>query len=256
VNWIGSFIVFNPSPIKTGGDTMRKSMLFAVALLLAVSTVFGQDTKGKNNPDTNRHGLLFQVEGLNRLGLGSYGCGIGKKMFCGDYAFRPTLSFSTYKSSENTGIPDYLGDTKSRTKFGLDLDFLKQPNTPNRLQLYYGLGVGYEMEKGKQEPAHQLNATSTTTDSSGSTIRARGIVGAEFFISKHISISAEYQLGYDHRVITSQTSYTTIPPPKKTMNSGLDPRTTDGTVFSPKMKTTNSSFRIGASPRLTLGLYF
>jgi hypothetical protein len=211
-------------------------MLFALAVLLAVSTACGQQTKGKTDLDTRRHALLFEVEGLNRLGVGSYGCGIGKKMFCGDYAFRPSLAFSTYRLSENPGVAGLVGDTDSRTKVGIDLDFLKQPNTPSRLQLYYGLGVGYEIEKGKREPSHEAQTSPTKVDSSGSTLRARGIVGAEFFISKRISLSGEYQLGYDHTILKSKSSL--------------------GAVSSPEVKTTTSRFKIAASPRLTLGLYF
>jgi hypothetical protein len=215
---------------------MNKSMLFAVTALLAVSMAQAQDMKGKKDLDSRMHGLLFEVEGLNRLGVGPYGCGIGKKMFCGDYAFRPSLSFSTYKSTENTGAAEYIGDMQSKTKIGIDLDFLKQKNTPARLQLYYGLGFGYEMEKEKREPAHQVQGTATTTDSTGSTLRARGIVGAEFFIGRHFSLSGEYRLGYDHTILKSKTSI--------------------GPVSSPEVKTTISRFRISASPRLTLGLYF
>jgi hypothetical protein len=229
-------VPFHQSPFQPAGGHMKKSILIAMTVLLAVSTGYGQQSKGKTDPDMRRHGLLFEVEGLNRLGVGSYGCGIGKKMFCGGYAFRPALVFSSYSSSENPGIADYVGDKESSTKIGIDFDFLKQPNTPGRLQLFYGLGVGYEIEKGKQEPSHEVQASATKVDSTGSTLRARGIVGAEFFITKHISLSGEYQLGYSHTSLKSKASY--------------------GTVSSPEVKTTTSRFKIGASPRLTLGLYF
>jgi len=215
---------------------MKKSMLFAAVLFLTLPALYGQGNKEKNELDTRRHGLLFEVEGLNRLGVGPYGCGIGKKMFCGDYAVRPTLAFSTFKSTENPGLPDYVGDTDSRTKIGIDLDFLKQRNTPSRLQLYYGVGIGYEMQKGKREPAHESQATVSKTDSSGSTLRARAIVGMEYFLNKHISLSGEYQLGYDHTILKSKTTY--------------------GTTASPELKTTISDFKIRTGPRLTLGLYF
>jgi hypothetical protein len=224
---------------------MKKSMLFAVAVVLAVSTVYGQVAKEKKDSGMCKHGLLFDVEGLNHLGLGAYGCGIGKKMIHGNYAIRPMLSFSTFKSKDDPGIAGYAGQTDTKTKIGVDLDFLRQPYSTMKLRPYYGLGIGYEYGKAKTESAHEVQVTPTTTDSSKSTFGIRGIVGAEYFLGKHFSLSCEYRIGYFHSVEKIKTS-----------GGGLLKAESVDVVSNPESKTTLSGFRISANPRITFGIYF
>jgi opacity protein-like surface antigen len=224
---------------------MKKGLLFTAAVLLAVSTVYGQGTKENKDVNPCKHGLLFDVEGLNHFGLGSYGCGIGMKMIGGNYALRPMISFSTLKTQDDPGIAGYTGGTDSKTKIGFDLDFLRQMNTTMKLQPYCGLGVGWESMKIKTESGHADQVNPATTDSSKTTIGFRGILGAEYFLGKHFSLSCEYRIGYFHSVEKIKFS---APLQLKTANEGL--------VSAPESKTTVSGFRIYTNPRITLGIYF
>ncbi len=221
---------------------MKKSMLFAAVVLLTVSVVNGQVTK----EDPCKHGLLFDVEGFKHFGLGDYGCGMGKKFIRGNYAIRPTLSFSTFRSEEDLGVTGWSGETDKTTKIGIDLDFLRHMNTTMKLQPYYGLGLNYESVKGTTESAHSVQVNPLKTDSTQSTFGVRGIVGAEYFLSKHFSLSCEYRIGYFQTTERIKISGADFIPNFASVAAAA----------SPELKRTRSGFRIHTNPRLTLGVYF
>lgn len=225
---------------------MKKCLLILAAVLIAASTVTGQETKSKKDGNPCKHGLLFDVEGLNHLGLGPYGCGIGKKFTRGDYAFRPTLSFLTRNTQDDPGVAGYTGQKDTEFKIGVDLDFLRQTNSTMKFQPYYGLGFGWESMKVNTEAGHAVHVDPFKTDSTRSTFMIRGIVGGEYFLGKHFSLSGEYRIGYYHSV--EKIKLTGLP---------LLLKSESGEAASPpESKTTVSGFRIFTDPRLTLGVYF
>jgi hypothetical protein len=202
-----------------------KKIFFAILILLAVR-VSAQDLR------TNNHAILFSFSGLSDLGLNSYNggtnyAGIGAKLVnqSGEMALRPAFVFSGGSTLDEAEAVNFIGEKRSNFTVGILVDVIKHLNKNNILP-FIGVGMGFVTSKQKTEPAHAENQKADNTETNVSGFLIRGILGAEVFIKKNISLSWEYQLSYmkgtNTNKYTNGTGGLTVVSKNKTFNFGLE----------------------------------
>ena len=195
------------------------------ALTMAVSFLSAQEV----TPAIGAHSkaLLFNFSGLNVLGANNYAGGIGAKFFLSPaMALRGGLQFGTTNTTLHSAIPIPVGLTEmegsaTSMNFGLNAA-LEMHMSPSRVSPYIGGLVGISSLSNETTPATigaPPVAGGTTKNSVGSgagmRLSAGGLCGIEFFLTKEISLSAEYMLGYsmvspyDQEVTNAGTTTTT-----------------------------------------------
>jgi opacity protein-like surface antigen len=207
----------------------------------------------------NSKAVLFEFSGLATLGAGAFNGGFGAKYFLTDVlALRGSLQFSTASQTITPATPPGSGQVEtdgssSATQFGLsaaaEYHLLK-----TRVSPYVGGGIGFSSTStqlksaGNSTPPAVYTQTIVKNNSTGITIGGvpyaagfdfgiAGIGGVEFFITKEISLSAEYQLGYS-------------------LNSPYDQQSTTGAVTTTTKVGGTSTFGITSAGILTLAIYF
>lgn len=183
--------------------------------------------------------VLFSFNGLSFLGAGAFEGGLGGKYYLMEsMAIRGSLQFLT--ASESTPGTTTDGST-SATRFGLtaaaEYHLLK-----TRVSPYVGAGLSFSTtsttDKSNTTPQVTVKNRSAgeTIDSTlylaGTGFGINGLGGIEFFITKEVSLAAEYQLGYSLLSRSDEVAAVT------TKNGSL------------------SSFGITATGLLTLAFYF
>lgn len=181
------------------GITKKVWAVFCL-LGLALSPVQAQSWR-----DYDR-GIIFSFSGLSYLGADSYilgrpnnqpAYGAGFKMYLGDeiISLRPGLVFARMATEEDPAISDYVGGKTTSTAFGFTVDILKDLNQ-GRITPFIGVGIGYLSQKDEEKEGHMKDTDPDITEYSKSAFLSRGILGAEYFITRNISLSGEYQLCY------------------------------------------------------------
>jgi hypothetical protein len=187
--------------------------------------------------------VLFSFSGLSFLGAGAFNGGIGGKYFLWEsMALRGSLQFLT----ANQSLPATATGTdgsRSATQFGLSAA-VEYHLLKTRVSPYVGGGLLFSttsttFKSNTTTPQATTNNSSTgetigtTTYLGGTGFGINGLGGIEFFITKELSLSAEYQLGYSLLSRADQVSGTT------TIKNG-----------------SLSTFGITATGLLTLACYF
>jgi hypothetical protein len=191
-----------------------KSRVFTVALCCAmfpISASFAEDFAPANGVGSKA--VLFSFSGLANLGAGAINGGIGGKYFFTEaIAGRAGLQFLTASEGELPANPiagsSVKEGSRSATQFGLNLGaeyhFIK-----SRVSPFFGGELSFStMGTSHDYPLVGTGSQVTVNNSvGGETIDGQsykaglgfGIAalgGVEFFITKEISLGAEYQLGY------------------------------------------------------------
>ncbi len=171
--------------------------------------------------------LLFSFYGLANLAAGSFNGGVGGKYAMTEkLTVRGNFQFTTSSQSvPYNGAGTGTDGSASGTSFGLGVAgeyFL----TKARLSPFIGAGILFSTTSTKQTNAVPTGTSQTTIENQAITLNGIpytpgvglnifALAGVEFFITKEISLSVEYQLGYfltslsDRKDITGNTTTTT-----------------------------------------------
>lgn len=211
--------------------------------------------------------LLFTFGGLSTMSAGSFNGGIGGRYYLTDpIALRAGLQFAL----ANQSLPATTGDegSQSGSRFGL-LAGAEYHFTKNRLSPYAGGALSFSTASTQLKNPSTVTGTAPTqvktqttikNSSAGETIGGaafaggttfgiNGLLGAEYFITKDISLGAEYQLAYLMTSRSDQVSTTTITTTTATTS------TTTSNSTTVKAGTLNT-IAIASTGLLTLSFYF
>jgi hypothetical protein len=224
-----------------------RCMAGLLGVAVAASVAFTQDVTPEINAGTKA--LLFTFDGLSNLGAGAYNGGIGGKYYLmSPLALRASLAFGA--SSQDNGEDVY--GSSSAMSFGISAGAEYHLGFA-RVSPYVGGEIGFSTTSTKIEDSTATakvtltNMTATPGTNPvlgyvpGNALMVSGIGGVEFFITKELSLSAEYALGW-----SLPTGYT-----QKSVTA-----TTTGTTTDEVKVTGRSDFGIFNSGALTLAVYF
>jgi len=232
------------------------SVSLALLLMMASIPAFAADEVTPANGAGSK-AVLFTFSGLSFLGAGAFNGGIGAKYYLTDpIALRASLQFLTASATILPSAAGQSNGSSSATRFGLtaaaEYHFLK-----TRVSPYAGAGLNFALTSTNHIAPYTTTSKVTTknlrtgetfngtTYVGGYTFGINGLGGIEFFITKDISLAAEYQLGYaliaqaDEEQTTATTVGTTTTENKITTKFG------NTSIFG----ITNTGF-------LTLSVYF
>jgi opacity protein-like surface antigen len=197
--------------------------------------------------------LLFSFSGLSNLGANEFQGGIGGKYFLSnDMALRAGLQFATASQTIPANPPAGVSGqdgTVSALQLGVS-GVIEYHLTRTRVSPYIGggLGISYTTTESKNAIVGGGSQTTVKNDISGETIGGANfaggmeftigaVAGVEFFVSKEVSLGAEYMLGF----IT---------------NSRLDQEVSNGTTTTTTKTGGLTMIGIKSSGVLTLAVYF
>lgn len=194
------------------GKIMRSNRLFALLFcaMIPFSTCLAEDVGSQ--VALNSKAVLFDFSGLSVLGAGAFEGGFGGKYFLTDVlALRGSLQFLTASQSVDANPPAGTTGTDgstSATQFGLSAA-VEYHLLKTRVSPYVGGGLMFSTTSTQSKPPVTGATAQTTTKNriAGETIGGvtynaglnfgvNGLAGVEFFITKEVSLAAEYQLGY------------------------------------------------------------
>ena len=198
-----------------------------VGVVVAASLVSAEDV----SPDitTGSKAVLFTISGLDGLGAGAYNAGIGGKYYLmNPIALRASLAFSaTSQKVPTTAASGGTDGSQSGMMFGISAGAEYHLSFARVTPYAGGLLSFFNVSNKVVSPINVANGPkTTTTNSSGLTglgvlgyvpqksFVLGGIGGVEFFITKEVSLGAEYQLGwhlplgYESKVKTEGTPST------------------------------------------------
>lgn len=212
------------------------ALLLSVSMAMAAEDVAGSITSGSK-------ALLFTFSGLNSLGANAYNGGIGGKYFLNNaLAIRASLQFTNNSTSTPAVSPNTLDGSSSSTRVGITAGGEYHLLT-SRVSPYVGAALGLssltnDTKTSAVSAATQQETKNAIGSTAGMTFSIGALGGIEFFLTKELSLGAEYQLGWSS-------------------TSGYDQESTNGTNPTEKTKTGSSQF-IGISNggALTLSVYF
>ena len=217
-----------------------KARLMAGVLAVAMAVSFASAEEGATSVAQGKWAGLFTFNGLSNLSASSYNGGVGAKYFLSNnLAVRGGIQFA-HSSVDVLVIPvptppfSSLDGYNHGTMFGITAG-LEYHLLPTRVSPYIGGGVSFSSASTEDEiavvgnPPNAQNQTITKNIVGGETIKGiayhpgttlnvGAIAGVEFFITKEVSLSAEYLIGYsmlspsDQTVTTGPTTTTTPSP--------------------------------------------
>lgn len=232
-------------------------MAGVLGIVMAVSFACAEDFVTSVAP--NSKAMLFTFKGLSSMEAGDFNGGIGAKYYLSSStALRVGLEFMTASVALPANPEALLNQTgidgsASATKFGISAA-VEYHLLPTRVSPYVGGGIGISSGSTEyknpvvNDPPPRVQIQQTTdknfpVDTLGVTLNpgfemnVGGIVGVEFFITKEISLSAEYQLFY------STTSFSD----EEEIQGNLTQKTKMGST---------SGLKISSIGGLTLAVYF
>jgi hypothetical protein len=183
-----------------------KARLMAGVVAVAVAVSFSWAQEITPSVGAGSKAMLFTFSGLSFLGAGAYNGGVGVKYFLtSNIGLRGSLiggyGSQTVKTTLTSGGKD---GSNSGSTIGIALG-AEYHLTFARVSPFIG-GTGmFSSTSTKQVIPVNVVGGSETTDKNlstqltfvpGKTLSLGGIGGVEFFITKELSLSAEYQLGY------------------------------------------------------------
>lgn len=201
--------------------------------------------------------LLFSFSGLSNLNANTFNQGVGAKIYLNENsAFYAGLQLN-YQKTTTPANPDtnenaYDGQNTS-FNLGINAGFEWHTLTAKRVSPYIGGGVMFSFGSSKQFDPNKWNKTNTGPiyrqiyETTGIfTFEIFGTGGVEFFITKEISLAAEYHLGYSYLSNgEDKVSYELV--------QGED-------IYHPKghsyKKSSVSKFGFSTNGSLTLAIYF
>jgi hypothetical protein len=150
--------------------------------------------------------MLFSFSGLSVLGAGMFNGGFGGKYFIANsLALRGSLQFLT-ASQSTPANPSGTDGSSSVTQFGLSA-MVEYHLLKTRVSPYVGGGFSFSSTSTSDKAVVNGPGAQTTIKNGpvtfggvsylgGLNFGINGLAGIEFFITKDISLAAEYLLGY------------------------------------------------------------
>lgn len=231
-----------------------RTIIVIVSILLLFTISFADENENTSTKLGSK-ALLFELNGLDNLRADSYNGGIGMKYFLkNNVAIRGGLQFS-YSSATKYANPgsNYKGEdgSSSTTVYGIE-GAIEYHLTQEKISPFIGGGLSISSQSSDlKNPVTWLeSSTSHITrpvreSSSGLDLSFFGLAGAEIFITKTISLSAEYLISYSATGGgESKYSYETV--------SGSGTLPDSETVKNDSM----SSLRIFSAGSLIISIYF
>lgn len=180
-----------------------KNLIVIVTIFMMVLSMNAQEEKAFM--ERGARAILFEFSGLDNLGVNSYRGGIGAKYFwSNDLAIRGSLQFANIREDIPFPGTDGVDGYEKASQFGL-LVAVEKHLTTSRLSPYFGGGLGLSFTS-TEEKTPDVDADAQITykngwvfddDYRGETgFQIFGIIGAEIFVLRMLSLSAEYQLVY------------------------------------------------------------
>lgn len=180
---------------------MRNIIL--ISLIFLCSVVFGQE-ESKTSIAGGAKALLFEFNGLSSISADSYEGGFGGKMFFNrKLALRVVFNFD--RSSDEipanpTGGNDGVNGEEINTSFGLGAGIEYHLKSKARVSPYIGAGLGFSKTSSEEKAADTFFPGSDSyrqiVERTGAyNFDMIGLAGAELFILKELSLSAEYLFG-------------------------------------------------------------
>ena len=192
---------------------MFKTIKIFLFLIVILSFGIGQDF---TKPDMIKgsKAVLFEFNGLSFLNVGSYKGGFGAKYYIGpNRAVRGALLFNRYSvdipwTSQTEGNDGY----EKATQFGIQAAAEIHVGS-GRVDPYFGAGVEFIITRTKHadpspDPQTEYKNFSLAGYSPGTGFHLFAIGGLEYFITKIISLSAEYQIGLEYLSMPDQETST------------------------------------------------
>jgi opacity protein-like surface antigen len=184
-------------------------MAGVLAVVMAVSFASAQDFA--TSVGAKSKAMLFTLQGLATLGAGDFNGGFGAKYYLSN-AMALRLGLGLTMANENLPLATGQSGTEgsiSSTGFGVSAA-VEYHLLPTRVSPYVGAGVGFSSITTNHEylviaPATFQRTTENNTAgelingtryTAGTAFNVGGILGVEFFVTKEISLGAEYQVGY------------------------------------------------------------
>ncbi|MBI3578129.1 MAG: outer membrane beta-barrel protein [Ignavibacteriales bacterium] len=173
--------------------------------------------------------VLFSFDGLANLGANSFDGGLGGKWYWSDqWAVRAGLQFATGSVDiPSNPPPGSTGTDGSVSAWRLGIGFAAEYHlTKSRVTPYFGGGVGFAITRTESKnPVISASQTTVKNNRNGETLIGQtffggtsfdiyGLGGVEFFLTKEVSLAAEYRLGAtfvsraDEERINANTSIT------------------------------------------------
>jgi hypothetical protein len=219
-----------------------------LSVVVAASLSYAQDAASPEI-NTGSKALLFTFSGLNTLGAKAYDNGIvtgigGKYYIMSPIALRASLAFGMASQDNPAGV---YGSNSAMT-FGISVGGEYHLSFA-RVSPFVGGVLGFsttstkmiDSAAGADRKRENFPIAAFPTYIPGKALNIGGIGGVEFFITKELSLSAEYQLGWR-------------------MPMGYEQKTTSATTAATtttKVKVPGlSEFGISNSGALTLAVYF
>lgn len=232
-----------------------RNLLLITAIFLC-SLVFGQE-ESKTSIAGGAKALLFEFNGLSTISAGSYEGGIGGKMFFNNkLGLRAILNFDHFSdkipANPLAGQQSVNGEN-SGTTFGLGAALEYHLRSRARVSPYIGGGLIYSRTSSEQKqdvaynpfPANDVSQR-ISKQSGAYSFDMTGIVGAELFILREVSLSAEYMLGLSfYNDGDTKTTYVFVNGDPNAVPAGTTSKGDSGW-----------SFGTGSRGRLILSIYF
>jgi len=238
-----------------------RSMAGVLAIVMAVSFASAQDFT--TSVAAKSKAMLFTLQGLASLGAGDFNGGLGVKYYLSN-AMALRAGVGLIMANEVLPLPDGQSGTegsRSATGFGISAA-VEYHLLPTRVSPYVGGGLGFTTTSTNYEalliaPAtfQRTTENSTTGENiggdtyyAGSAFNIGALLGVEFFVTKEISLSAEYQIGYT-AIATPDEKDNTAPGTTVTTKTG-------GISFIGIGAANATGGGIGNGGALTLSVYF
>lgn len=199
---IFSEIKYTNDTQKVGGIIMKNLIVIATIFIMVLSMNAQEE---KPFMEKGARALLFELSGLDNIGVNSYRGGFGAKYFLNnDLAIRGSIQFANVRENNPFQGTDGVDGYEKASQFGL-LAAVEKHLTTNRLSPYFGGGLGFSFTSTEEKTA-AADADLQITYKNGSVFNGDfrgetefqifGMLGAEIFILRMLSLSAEYQLIY------------------------------------------------------------
>lgn len=174
--------------------------ILIISLILLCTTAFAQN-ESKTSIAGGAKALIFEFDGLDDLSADSYEGGIGGKIFLNNsMAIRFGFNFDRVSEEDPANPPANLEGKNGEyvsSNFGLGAGIEIHTRSKSRVSPYFGGGFEFMRGSSENKPAvtyfDGANATRTVTETTGNyEFNLLGVLGAEVFLLKELSLSAEY----------------------------------------------------------------
>ncbi len=174
---------------------MKIILFIILANILIVNNLLSAD---RVKSATDNQALLFELDGLDKLGANAFSGGIGYKYFIAkDLAFRLSLGYTKINELE-TKLEAGTSYSLNKSTVGLNIspsllyNFAKNNTTTG----YIGVGGYYKKSNNNSDylDNSKVNQINEAIESYGAGL----IIGAEWFAWDNVSFSMEYNLKYSN----------------------------------------------------------